>query len=182
MERRQSIMTRRYRRHLLGIEGAAAVEFAITISLLAVLVLGVADYGILMNDAAGLVGASRAGAEYAIANPTDTTGTETQTCGFFGYTLGSCAPVTPNATLFCTCVDGTWPSGNSCPPSSNPCTTAKNPYISGNPADSRVLEYVTVTAQQNFSPLFNVINLGVIAPTTFSFPSSLSGTTVARAQ
>ena len=53
-------------------EGASAVEFAITLPLLIVFVLGVADYGILMNNAAALVGATRAGGEVAEVNPSVT--------------------------------------------------------------------------------------------------------------
>jgi Flp pilus assembly protein TadG len=181
MGHRQSTITSRSGRRLLGIDGAAAVELAITMSLLAVLVLGIADYGILMNDSAGLVAASRAGGEYAIANPTDTNGTETQVCGFFGLALnkGACAPVTPNATNFCTCVDNTVIN---CPWLNKPgnCAGVVNPYT--NLTDTRILAYMTVTATQNFTPLIAVKNLGVIAPTTFGFPNTLTGTTVARTQ
>jgi hypothetical protein len=177
-------MTRRLGVGVLGVDGAAAVELAITISLLAILMLGIADYGTLMNTAAGLVGASRAGAEYAIANGvTATTGTETQVCRFYGVSGTSCSPVTPGAQPLCTCVDGSWPQGTACPPSSNPCLTVTNPYLSGNPIDGRVLQYMDVTATiQNYSPLLPVKNFGVIAPTTFGFPATLTGTAVARMQ
>jgi Flp pilus assembly protein TadG len=181
MGRSQSKMTGRYGRGFLGIDGAAAVELAITMSLLAVLVLGIADYGILMNDSAGLVAASRAGGEYAIANPTDTSGAETQVCGFFGFALnkGACAPVTPTAANFCTCVDNTVIT---CPWLNKPgnCTGVVNPYTKL--TDTRILAYMTVTATQNFTPLITVKNFGLLPPTTFGFPSSLTGTTVARSQ
>ena len=52
-----------------AVDGAAAVEFAITAPMLVVLVLGIADYGLLMADSAALEGATRAGAEVAKANP-----------------------------------------------------------------------------------------------------------------
>jgi Flp pilus assembly protein TadG len=181
VEHRQKAALRRGSQRGIGTDGAAAVELAITVSFLAVLALGIADYGILMNDSAALMGASRAGAEYAIGAPSDQTGIEQQVCAFFGLTLSgtSCSPVTPAASApACYCIDGTSVSCNA----AGVCASKTNPYISGNPADPRVLEYVTVTAQQNFSPLFNVQNFGVIAPTTFAFPGTLTGTTVARTQ
>src|SRR3954454_19228143 len=103
------------RRRDAGNSGAVAVEFAMTAPLLIVLVLGVADYGTLMNTSASLLGATRAGAEYVMANWNDplvanpTTGTEQQVCGFFGLTLSgsSCSPVTPSVSTVCTCANGT---------------------------------------------------------------------------
>jgi hypothetical protein len=182
VEHRQKTALRHGSRRRVGTDGAAAVELAITISFLAVLVLGIADYGILMNDSDALMGASRAGAEYAIGAPSDATGIETQVCGFFGlrYSGGSCSPITfpTSPTPACYCIDGTSVSCNT----AGVCASKTNPYISGNLADPRVLEYVTVTATQSFSPLFNVQNFGVIAPTTFGFPGTLTGTAVARTQ
>ena len=70
-------------RHLIGLlgrpgvdqeRGSIAIEFAIALPVLATLILGIADYGILMNTAATLRGATRAGAEYAKAywnNPSE---------------------------------------------------------------------------------------------------------------
>jgi hypothetical protein len=173
--------------------GAAAVELALTAPLLAVLVLGVADYGILMNDSAALVGATRAGAEYAKTNPTDTTGIQNQVTGFMSFSPAlktfSCASGNSCVNPFCTCVDNSTPNPlPTCPAqgAANPCAAANggngitNPYT--NQIDNRVLQYVTVTAAQNFTPLFTVANFPGLSPTTFNFPSTLSGTTVARAQ
>ena len=69
MKRKYPAMMSRRGRGLLGVDGAAAVEFAITAPLLVVLVLGIADYGFLMGTSASLEGAARAGAEVAKANP-----------------------------------------------------------------------------------------------------------------
>lgn len=184
---RKAVERQRCRRAL-GAGGSAAVELAITLPMLMVLVLGMADYGILMNGSAALVGASRAGAEYATGAPTDTTGIQNQVTGFMNFSPAlktfDCNTGDSCVNLFCTCADGTWPTGTACPPTaSGACAAVTNPYISGNPPDPRVLEYVTVIAAQTFSPLFTVKNFFTgPSPTTFGFPSSVAGKTVARAQ
>jgi hypothetical protein len=180
--RKHPAMVRRPGRGFLGVEGAAAVELAITVSLLALLVLGVADYGALMGSSASLEGATRAGAEYAKVDSTDTTGIETQLCGHLGLTLssGSCSPVTPSASRICTCVDGTWPGGPpppACPPpltGVNPCAAVHNPYLTGNPIDTRVLKYVQVGATQTYSLL--------LPYASFAPVSSLTAQTTTRTQ
>ena len=90
-------------RGLLGVHGAAAVEFAITAPLLVVLVLGIADYGFLMGTTASLEGAARAGAEVAKANPSVTAA---QLTALNLFPTG----VTPTVTSVCTCADNTWPT------------------------------------------------------------------------
>jgi hypothetical protein len=147
--------------------GNVAIEFAIAAPVLIMLILGVADYGTLMNTSASLRGATRAGAEYARANWNNpsvsdpTTGAEQQVCGFLGlpFAGGSCSPVTPGVSTSCTCVDNT---SVTCPTStgSNPCAAD---------SDKRVLFYVTVT-----SPMF--------AWSSFAFPSSLTEKTLVRTQ
>ena len=128
------------RRGFLGVDGAAAVEFAITAPMLVVLVLGIADYGLLIANSAALEGATRAGAEVAKANPSVT-----------GAQLTAYFPsgITPTVTSVCTCVDNTWPNGAACPPpltGVNACAAANggngitNPYT--NLTDNRVLQYV----------------------------------------
>jgi len=93
----------------LGINGAAAVEFAITAPMLVVLVMGIADYGLLMGDSAALEGATRAGAEVGKANPSVTAA---QLTALNLFPSG----ITPTVTSVCTCVDNTWPTGAACPP------------------------------------------------------------------
>ena len=166
--------------HLIGLlgrpgvdqqRGSIAIEFAIALPVLATLVLGIADYGILMNTAATLRGATRAGAEYAMAywnNPSVSnvaTATQQQVCSALGLTLtsGSCSPVTPSVSTSCTCADNT--SVTPCPPASNPCALKTNPGV---------LLYVTVTATESFSPIFSWAS--------FAFPASVTATTVVRTQ
>ena len=130
----------------LGINGAAAVEFAITAPMLVVLVMGIADYGLLVADSAALEGSTRAGAEVAKANPSVT---GAQLTAFFP------SGITPTVTSVCTCVDNTWPNGATCPPGplATPCAGKTNPFIAGNPVDPRVFEYVQVSATQSVSPI-----------------------------
>ena len=133
-------------RSLFDSQGAAAVEFAITAPMLVVLVLGIADYGLLMADSAALEGATRAGAEVGKANPSVT---GSQLTAFFP------SGITPTVTSVCTCVDNTWSNGAACPPGplATPCAGKTNPFIAGNPVDPRVFEYVNVAATQSVSPI-----------------------------
>ena len=154
-------------------KGTLTVEFAFAAPILIVAVLGAADIGSLMNTAASLRGATRAGAEYAKANWNNgtsvtnlTTATEQRVCGFLGLTLSSstCSPVTPGVTNSCTCNDNT--SVSPCPP------TGTNPCASQTP--SGVVQYVTVTAQQTFSP--------ILSWASFVFPSPVQASTKVRTQ
>jgi len=152
--------------------GTLTLEFAFAAPILVAAALGAADIGALMNTAASLRGATRAGAEYAKANwnnpsvTNPTTGTEQQVCGFIGLTLssGTCSPVTPGVTTSCTCDDNT--SVSPCPPTgANPCAAQTNPGV---------LEYVTVTAQQNFTP--------ILSWASFVFPAQVQASTKVRTQ
>ena len=153
-------------------KGTLTLEFAFAAPILTVAVLGAADIGVLMNTAASLRGATRAGAEYAKANwnnPSVTdpaTTTERQVCGFLGLTLSgsSCSPVTPSVQTSCTCDDNS--SVTPCPPTgTNPCAANTNPGV---------LIYVTVQASQSFSP--------ILSWASFAFPSLLTETTRVRTQ
>jgi hypothetical protein len=141
-------------------DGAAAVEFAITVPLLIVFVLGVVDYGMLMNNAASLVGATRAGGEVAEMNPS-VTAAQLTALGIFpsGAIPSVSAP-------FCSCFDNT--------PVSCPAPGGADPNPCATKSDTRVLRYVTVSATQSFSPLLSWTN--------FTFPESLSATTAVRTQ
>ena len=153
----------------LGINGAAAVEFAITAPMLVVLVMGIADYGLLMGDSAALEGATRAGAEVGKANPSVTAA---QLTALNLFPSG----ITPTVTSVCTCVDNTWPTGAACPPGplATPCSGKTNPFITGSPADARVFEYVNVAATQSVSPF--------VSYETFTSAKSLNVSTTIRTQ
>jgi Flp pilus assembly protein TadG len=156
-------------RILLGVDGAAAVELAITAPVLVLLGLGVADYGVLMGSAASLESAARAGAEVAKINPSVTAASLTS-LGLFP------SGATPTVTSVCTCVDNTWPGGATCPPGpfDTPCAGKTNPFVAGTPVDPRVFEYVQVTGTQNFTPM--------VSYSKFGFPPSMTGQAFTRTQ
>jgi Flp pilus assembly protein TadG len=157
----------RRRRRFLGIDGAAAVELAITAPLLVVLVLGVADYGFLMGSSAALEGATRAGAEVAKVSPSVTAA---QLTALNLFPSG----ITPTVTSVCTCVDNS--AVATCPPGplATPCSGKTNPFITGSPVDPRVFEYVQVRATQTVNP---IVSYG-----TFTSAKSLNGNTTIRTQ
>jgi Flp pilus assembly protein TadG len=167
MKRKNRALARRRFRDFLGVDGAVAVELGIAAPLLVVAVLGAADYSILMGQAASLESAARAGTEIAKANPTVTAANLTS--------LGLFPPgATPAVTNVCTCVDGSWSSGANCPPGpfDTPCTGVVNPFTGA--TEPRPIEYVRVTANQSFSPLF--------AWASLTFPGSLTGQGFTRTQ
>ena len=147
-----------------GKAGNAAVEFAITAPVLITLVIGGADYSIMANNQEVLEAATRAGAEYGRANYSTDAPNWTNTKSYVtGYASFSPA-VTAGASTVCTCVDGTTAT----------CASATTFCNSHQPTDPRVLQYVEVTAVQNFSAL--------MAWSAFGFPTQLSATTWARFQ
>src|SRR5690242_9668528 len=108
--------------------GAAMVEFAITAPLLILLLLGVVDYAILLNDTTSLVAAARAGGEIAKVDPT-VTAAQLTALGVFP------AGATPSVSApFCTCFDNT---AVTCP---GPGAGTANPCAAK--SDTRVLRYV----------------------------------------
>jgi Flp pilus assembly protein TadG len=159
-------MTRSLSRGFLGSQGAAAVEFAITAPMLVVLVLGIADYGLLMASSASLEGSTRAGAEVAKAKPNVT---PAQLAGLNLFPAG----ITPTVTSVCTCADNTW-GGGACPPGplATPCAGITNPFTAS--TDPRVFEYVNVAATQSVNP---IVSYG-----TFTAAQSLNVHTTIRTQ
>jgi Flp pilus assembly protein TadG len=144
--------------------GGAAVEFAVTAPVLVALVIGGADYSTMANKQGALEAATRAGAEYGRANyaPEAQNNWNNTKRYVTNYTNFSPA-VTVSASTVCTCVDGTT---TACPGAAF-CNAHQA-------ADPRVLQYVSITATQNFSAL--------LAWSAFGFPATLSATTVARFQ
>jgi Flp pilus assembly protein TadG len=161
-----------------GNTGAAAVELAITAPFLVVLALGIADYGNLMNASASLEGATRAVAEYARNSPECAGGglSDSNCISYINslvstlksnYSSLSSATFTPSATLstsanYCTCTDGTVVS----------CSTGTCSV--GTPPDTRVLQYIRVTAAQTINPL---VSYG-----TYTSAQSLNAQTTTRIQ
>ena len=146
--------------------GNAAVEFALTAPLLVALVIGGADYSIMANNQELLEAATRAGAEYGRANYSTDAPSWTNTKNYVTGYMSFSPAVTASASTVYTCVDGT-NAGSTLAAATASCNSHQ-------PADPRVLQYVSVTATQNFSAL--------LAWSAFGFPSSLTASTVARFQ
>jgi Flp pilus assembly protein TadG len=141
--------------------GSAAVEFALIAPILLVLAVGLADYATLAGQTSALTAATRAGAEYARAKPTDTTGGANNAVTSF---MAFAPAATATSTTFCTCTDGTTvscPQPGQSAPQANPCSAKTDP---------RVLQYVSVAAQQSPSTLAFA---GLSLPTTLSVATYL---------
>ena len=148
--------------------GSAAVEFAVTAPVLVLLVIGGADYSIMANKQDALEAAARAGAEYGRANyPTDAPNNWAQTKFYVTNYMTFSPAATTNASTLYTCVDGT-NGGATLAAATMACSAHQ-------PADPRVLQYVSITATQNFSLLLAWNAFGIP-------PATLSATTVARFQ
>jgi Flp pilus assembly protein TadG len=148
------------RRWKVGISGAVAVELAITAPLLVALAIGIAHYGALMSAADTLVGATRAAAAVARAQPS-VTGSQlsTFTQSASPATPWNSAATAPDPTTFCICLDNT---STGCPPAGSftcPSPSQANPCATGHGADTRVLRFMRVSATETFSPLFPVTSL-----------------------
>jgi Flp pilus assembly protein TadG len=145
--------------------GSVLVEFAMLVTLLLMLAVGAIDYGSMANQQAMLEGATRAGAEYARANPSDATSTPAWTNTQNRVTGFAAFSPAPNATVgtVCTSTDNTTVTCPSGPP--NPCAAKSDPTL---------VEYVSVTATQTFNP--------VVPWGSFFFPASLSAGTLTRIQ
>lgn len=91
------------RRFAVSREGAVAAEFALAVPVLLVLLSGMIDYGMALNQSAALSNAARAGAQYAVRFPSDTAGIRdvvTKSVNFAPETL------TISAGTLCECADG----------------------------------------------------------------------------
>jgi TadE-like protein len=166
--------------------GSALVEFAITAPLLIVLALGIANYGMLIINTASLAGATRALAEYA---------RNSSACGVGGLANSSCLTgigdfitnLKSNDTLLST-ASFSYPTGDLSAAGGNYCTCVDGTVIDCSAGtcnvsgDTRIVQYIQISATQDFSPLFAVINFGYFPPTNFGFPSSLSAQTTIRIQ
>lgn len=120
--------------------GAAAVEFALATPVLLACVLALADLGLAANERMRLISAVRAGAQYAMRNPSDAAGT-TQAV------LAAAAGLDPGLvsvtlTQSCGCSDG---SQVAC---------------AGTCLVGSVRSYVTVTASETYSFLVTYPGVG----------------------
>jgi Flp pilus assembly protein TadG len=150
--------------HSAGDDGAVAIEFALLMAFLPLLVLvfGIVDYGEVMLQETNLTAIIRGAAEYARGQVVQ--GNPIPTAANLNTLLGVPATVfSPPPWSFCTCADST---SVICPGAGavNPCAGR---------TDTRVLTYVAVTGSQTYTPIISA---------TWLFPPSVKARTVLRTQ
>lgn len=114
-------------------KGAAAVEFALLMPFILIMLIGLVDFGMGLWTQMQLESAARAGAQYALIDYADTSGIQNAVTGSSNLTT---AP-TPLATTFCECSNGTSVS------------------CAGTCASGSVRIFVRVTATSSFTPLLS---------------------------
>jgi hypothetical protein len=87
--------------------GTAAVEFALLAPLFFALLIGMADYGLALDQRLKLQTAARAGAQFAINAPTDTTGIENAVRAALPAAWRSDVVFENPRGWYCECVAGT---------------------------------------------------------------------------
>ena len=128
-----------------GDSGQALIETAVTVSLYALLLLGVSEFGRLAFAAIEVANAASAGARYAATTgeAADSTGIANAAANDAGNLTG----LTTTSSYSCICSDG---SSSTC--GNGDCST------------SHIVETVTVNTQVSFDPLFHLPGL----PKTFT--------------
>lgn len=132
--------------------GVVAIEYALSVPFLLLLLSGAIDLGFALNQSSSLSGAARAGAQYAMRFPSDADGIKDVVTKAVSYDPGS---LTVTSKLVCECEDGTAVA----------CTE--------NCGGTAPYAYVTVSVSKTYSsPLPTAMMLGI---------STLSSSAVMRA-
>lgn len=161
--------------------GAAAVEFAIVLPLLVLLVLGLVDYGAGLWEAMMVGNAARAGAYWAAVNGwTNNSPGDIETAVTSATQLGSIT-ATPAPKPVCYCYDptNTSPSGLGTPASGSVTPTTCAATTCTSPQTPAC--YVQVNATSSYSPLVAITGLkGLGFNFSISGAISLQATSYAR--
>lgn len=137
-------------------DGSVAAEFALVAPVVILIAAGIADFGMLAARSAALVATTRIGAEFARADPLDTSGIQNSMQSAMSFAPALSFPASfPRS---CECSDG---SPIAC---SESCATV------GRASPNRV--FISIGASQAFTPL-------VPWP---GMPSTLTATTTVRLQ
>jgi Flp pilus assembly protein TadG len=94
----------RIRSFLRDAKGASAVELALVTPMLLILLLGLFEFGMAVNEKSKVTAAARAGAQLALTGTTDTATITNAVTAATGLTP---ADLTVNISTFCECQDGT---------------------------------------------------------------------------
>jgi Flp pilus assembly protein TadG len=118
--------------------GSSLVEMAILLPFLFLILIGVIDFGRAYYDSIEVANAARAGAQYGVINPTDTTG---MIAAAKSDTSVDIPTITATAAYGCMCSDGT--------DASPTCSTT--PSCSSN---TRQVNYVQVNTSFTYTTFF----------------------------
>lgn len=153
------------RKRGLGEAGAAAAEFAVALPLLVILTAGILDYGGAVNLSAKLFAAARSGAQYAFLHPADTGGI----AGVAQIaTNDSSITVLPLSTV-CKCIN-----------SATGAMGAPVGCLSSCGAGATLGHFVTITTQQDYTPILDLYGIG--GPLTTAAGDPLQGAAVMQVQ
>lgn len=158
----QKRSARRLRNFWRNREGASAIELALTLPVIAAMIVPLTDLGMGAYTKMQVVNAAQAGAEYALAkgasnyNATNISSAVTSATGLSGV---SASPAPAEA---CGCITGTTITNEGAPPCSTVCASGTDGL------------FVTVGAQATYTTLFPYPGI--------SSPLTLSATSVVRIQ
>lgn len=147
--------------------GAVAVEFALILPVLALLVAGLLDLGKAINTQARVDMAARAGAQFAVSYPYDVAGiTYAVQHATYDNTISL-----QSTSKYCTCG-----ASNATPQQSSQVCAG----VTANPCGGPLYFYVSVTAQQTSTPP-DYLALGFLGSTTYTSTATFETASVCPA-
>ncbi len=119
-------------------EGNVLIEFALALPVLCLMLVGGFDLGRYGMQKSAILEGARAGAQYGVFNPGDSSGTNTTAQNASGL-----SGVTATNSVFCECTAGTSVS----------CTTTCG-------SGQTLKKYVTVSTSRSYSPVVGALDFG----------------------
>ncbi len=131
--------------------GAAAIELALILPMLLMMLVGAVDFGLVIHQKMQLAHAVRAGAQHALVRTPQNSAdlTEIETAILDGVAWDANQTRTVTATLFCQCTDGSAISCSDDGKDKASCT-------GGGPKN----QYISVTVQEDFETLLDYPAIG----------------------
>lgn len=131
-------------------EGNALIEFALALPVLCLMLVGGFDLGRYAMQKSAIVEGARAGAQYGVFNPADSSGINATAQNASGL-----SGVTATNSVFCECTAGT----------SVACTTTCS-------SGQTLKKYVTVSTSRSYSPVVGALDFGTFG--SWTPPTSMS--------
>jgi Flp pilus assembly protein TadG len=151
--------------------GSAAVEFAITLPILVVIVIGIIDYASAVNLSTKLYNGARAAAQYALYHPGDASGTSSGAAAAAQNATSDTSMTVSSVTTTCKCINS----------STGVVSTTATVCTSTCGAGFTLGHFLTVTTQQTFTPTIALSRLAVIGGTGIT-SSTLKGSAQIQVQ